>query len=98
MKKTYRITDTITLERTWTVLAASAEEAIDKACHEGPPEDGSYQEEQVEATPYEAHLLDAAPEHNHGELDHWSSPNGCHEDCPACAAEQHCPACREEQQ
>jgi hypothetical protein len=19
--------------------------------------------------------------------DHWSSPNGCHEDCPACAAE-----------
>ncbi len=20
--------------------------------------------------------------------DHWSSPNGCHEDCPACAAEQ----------
>lgn len=21
------------------------------------------------------------------ELDHWSSYNGCHEDCPACAAE-----------
>lgn len=21
------------------------------------------------------------------ELEHWSSPNGCHEDCPACAAE-----------
>ena len=20
-------------------------------------------------------------------LDHWSSPNGCHDDCPACAAE-----------
>ena len=21
------------------------------------------------------------------DLNHWSSPNGCHEDCPACAAE-----------
>ena len=22
------------------------------------------------------------------DLDHWSSPNGCHEDCPACAAQE----------
>lgn len=21
-------------------------------------------------------------------MDHWSSPNGCHPDCPACAAER----------
>lgn len=25
------------------------------------------------------------------ELDHMSSPNGCHEDCPACAAEKEKP-------
>ncbi len=23
------------------------------------------------------------------DFDHWSTPNGCHEDCPACAAETH---------
>jgi hypothetical protein len=23
------------------------------------------------------------------DLDHWSSPNGCHEDCPACAQDNH---------
>jgi hypothetical protein len=25
------------------------------------------------------------------ELDHWSTPHGCHEDCPACAAERSIP-------
>ncbi len=33
-------------------------------------------------------------------LEHWSSPNGCHEDCPACAAEIHkcdnCDTCYQE--
>lgn len=32
-------------------------------------------------------------------IEHWSSPNGCHEDCPACAAEETlhiCNNCQEE--
>jgi hypothetical protein len=32
--------------------------------------------------------LDEEDDDFESELDHWSSPNGCHPDCPACAEER----------
>lgn len=52
----FRISDTITYERTWVVDAATEEEALDKAVNEGPPEDDSFEENQVDNSPFEVEL------------------------------------------
>lgn len=48
----YRVSDTVTYARSWTVYAVNEDDAIFTACDVGPSAD--MEQEQIDNTPYEA--------------------------------------------
>lgn len=53
----FKVSDTVTYARSWIVDAVDEDEAIAKACNEGP-DLRTLEADQIDNTPYEAEVVD----------------------------------------
>ena len=86
----YKVSDTITLERTWFVEAKSASEAIDKIDGLSLPAPDPDEEEQIDNTPHEAEEVTTCPacrDELHGEPVDLSTYNRMCDPCQAISRE-----------